>query len=209
MYLGRSRNHRVDRIIYILAEKVELDFRRDAYQIRHGIKPIWLSTKERTRKKLAYDLSEEDARNMVTINGNMIECKSFTTSTTYYLLSLQQYGPAEFTIVSCTCPDFNLSHIICKHMFLVNRINQIPIQTHALKYNPIAPIPPQQYIDRNTNQELQQLLSQALDRCYNHVTKKKSKVNNEQLEQMILLLNNTHSNLEKITDPHKRPDKQH
>ena len=53
MYLGRSRNHRVDRIIYILAEKVELDFRRDAYQIRHGIKPIWLSTKERTRKKLA------------------------------------------------------------------------------------------------------------------------------------------------------------
>ncbi|KAI7846565.1 hypothetical protein BDC45DRAFT_404883, partial [Circinella umbellata] len=38
VYLGRSRNHRVDRIIYILAEKVELDFRRDAYQIRHGIK---------------------------------------------------------------------------------------------------------------------------------------------------------------------------
>ncbi|KAI7847113.1 hypothetical protein BDC45DRAFT_452361, partial [Circinella umbellata] len=88
VYFGHSRNHHVDRIIYILAEKVELDFRRDAYQIKRGIKPIWFSTKERTRKKLAYDLSEEDAYSMVTVNSSMIECKSVTTLNTHYLLSL-------------------------------------------------------------------------------------------------------------------------
>ena len=111
------------------------------------------------KKKGAYDLSDDVANKMVTRNRNFIECKSFT-STALYSLSLKQTGPGELTIISCICPDFISMHIICKYMFLANRISQIPPQTHGIKYNPSAPVPPQQQIDSNNNNLcLQQNLS--------------------------------------------------
>ncbi|KAI7855669.1 hypothetical protein BDC45DRAFT_86332 [Circinella umbellata] len=60
-YLGKARNHRVDRIIYILTDKVELDFRKDALQVKRGIIPVWLSAKERKRRQIAYELDDKDA----------------------------------------------------------------------------------------------------------------------------------------------------
>ena len=121
------------------------------------------STNERTRRKAAYDLSDNDAMDMITVvSFNMIECNSFTS--TSYSLFLEQSGPGEFTIVSYTCPDFLSLRIICKYMFLANPVQQIPLQTHALKYHPTVPIPPQQPVNSsNNNRDPQQLLSQVLD----------------------------------------------
>jgi hypothetical protein len=52
-YLGRSRNHRVDRIVYMLSKIVTLDYRRDETQVLFGIKPAYLSGFEQERKRIA------------------------------------------------------------------------------------------------------------------------------------------------------------
>ena len=134
MYLGSSRDHRVDRIIYLLTERVELDFQKDALQTECGIKPPGLTSKERQRKRSAYCLSDSvAANNICDIDIKTVRCKSFTDPTVSYTVSLEQSTANGLTIMSCTCPDFATLRIICKHVFLVNRFKRITISKSFFK----------------------------------------------------------------------------
>lgn len=50
-YLGRSRNLRVDRLVYMLTEIVSLDYRQDALAVFLGIKTITLTANEKKKKR--------------------------------------------------------------------------------------------------------------------------------------------------------------
>lgn len=59
-YLGRSRNHRVDRIIYLLSQVVALDYRQEALQLSLGVRPVcwWLQRTRKERLRMTSALKE-------------------------------------------------------------------------------------------------------------------------------------------------------
>lgn len=64
-YFGRSRNTRVDRIIYLLSQVVIVDYRQDALRVQIGSKQFYLSPQEKQRKQKADDISIEEAVYMI------------------------------------------------------------------------------------------------------------------------------------------------
>jgi hypothetical protein len=73
----------------------------------------------------------DDAQDMISSEvPDAIQVKSFNLeSTNIYTISLSQ---DENTMIACSCPSFAQSATKCKHMFLVNQIDQIllPDTTH-------------------------------------------------------------------------------
>jgi hypothetical protein len=67
-YFGRTRNTRVDRIIYILSQVVVSDYRQEALQVKLGIKSYHLTKKEKQSKRLAYDIDTATATYMIIEN---------------------------------------------------------------------------------------------------------------------------------------------
>lgn len=71
-YLGRSRNVRVDKIVYLLSHVVIIDYRQDALRVQIGLKKIHLSPQEEQRKEKADDIDIDEAVYMVTeLNDNV------------------------------------------------------------------------------------------------------------------------------------------
>lgn len=65
-YFGRSRNTRVDRIIYLLSQVIIVDYRQDALRVQLGSKKFYLSPQENKRKEKADEIDIEKAIYMVT-----------------------------------------------------------------------------------------------------------------------------------------------
>lgn len=67
-YIGRTRNKRVDRIVYILSQVVINDYRQDALQVQLGIKAFHLTEKENKSKALADNIDIDNAIYMIIEN---------------------------------------------------------------------------------------------------------------------------------------------
>lgn len=120
IYLGRSRNLRVDRLVYMLSQIVILDYRQEALQTLIGIRPVALNAREKKRKSTADSIDIQEASLMITtVSDNTFTCKSFNPdSDNIYEIKIENNY-----VHSCSCPD---SVGICKHMFLVSRVMVIP-----------------------------------------------------------------------------------
>lgn len=150
-----------------------LCFRQDAYQIKWGLECLVISRRNKRRKTVQH-LPDYDSNNVLIVNGNMIQCKSFPLFVWYSLLS-DQTGLPSSTLSMCQ-PSFHLITHYCKHMFLISHIKNIPLRTHPSKYSPATRAPLQEGIDTNEiNKYLQELLTDTNNRLYNHVTRKKLK----------------------------------
>lgn len=66
-YLPYSRNHRVDRVIYVLSQLVERDYRSHIIQVLFNIKKSTASVETRKRKKLANEVPEQKALSMINV----------------------------------------------------------------------------------------------------------------------------------------------
>lgn len=74
-YLGRSRSHRIDRLIYMLSDNLVLDYRRDHIQTSLGIQPAKLSLFEKERRNIADGIEKQVAISMITkVNEQVITC---------------------------------------------------------------------------------------------------------------------------------------
>jgi hypothetical protein len=85
----------------------------------------------------------DDAQDMISSEvPGAIQVKSFNLeSTNINTISLSQDGN---TMIACSCPSFAQSATRCKHMFLVNRIDQIlfPDIAHQQPTNQAPQSPP-------------------------------------------------------------------
>ncbi|SAL95413.1 hypothetical protein [Absidia glauca] len=120
-YLGKSRNLRVDRIIYILATQMVNDYRWDAMMVNYGAARASLKVFEVENKAKADRVAENEdvARLMIgDVDDTTFCCQSFTNQGISYRVSV-----ANGTIASCSCP-YNKG--ICKHMFLVSAVKMLP-----------------------------------------------------------------------------------
>jgi hypothetical protein len=95
-YFGRTRNSRVDRIIYILSQVVINDYRQEALQVQFGIKAFHLTKKEKKSKKLAYDIDIDNAIYMIIENDD--SKVSISQYQLLYNINLFFYSPLHVTL---------------------------------------------------------------------------------------------------------------
>lgn len=75
-YLGKKlRNTRIDRVIYVLSQIIELDYRQDTLQTFLGLKKVYFSVMDLAKKKQAFNLPTDVAMSMVKANGEEAEVK--------------------------------------------------------------------------------------------------------------------------------------
>ncbi|KIJ38180.1 hypothetical protein M422DRAFT_259085 [Sphaerobolus stellatus SS14] len=65
---------------------------------------------------------EEAERRIEELENNQLKAESFSTDEIFYFISLE-----DVQIVSCTCPGYTGSSLICKHMFLAHRVTNYVI----------------------------------------------------------------------------------
>ncbi len=120
-------------VIYILTKAVEHEFKISNFQsfARMGR----MSPTHRhlaTRQRLADQITMDDALEMVSIITNLIyRVQSFTDSSIFYTISLE----SDNSISSCSCGDWEIHQLSCKHMFLLIRVHSyisLPSTTVAL-----------------------------------------------------------------------------
>ncbi|KAJ8651446.1 hypothetical protein O0I10_013000 [Lichtheimia ornata] len=81
--------------------------------------------------------TEEEADDLILQHtANIILVKSFSHARKQYTLRIDEQ---QSTIESCTCPDYRLSKGICKHMFLIHRLEalNLPFQQKHTTSQPV------------------------------------------------------------------------
>ncbi|CAO3645158.1 unnamed protein product [Mucor hiemalis] len=137
-YLTRSRNKRVDRVVYTLVHVVLCDYRTEHVQVEFGLKAMPLTIEQAKRKKKADAIDLSVAQSMVTLSlendGSTFFCRSFTDEDTLYKVELD--GHQKF-IEKCNCPDMTY---LCKHIFLVSRTQAIPYSDKSAIRRALGPV---------------------------------------------------------------------
>ncbi|EIE76341.1 hypothetical protein RO3G_01045 [Rhizopus delemar RA 99-880] len=101
-YLGRSRNLRVDHMLYLLTKVILVDYRQDSIRTYYGFQDAKLAAFEEKKRAKAYEINFDIACSMIEKIDEDV---------------------ADSCISACSCPD---TAKICKHIFLTSRITQIP-----------------------------------------------------------------------------------
>lgn len=148
-YLTRSRNKRVDRVVYTLVHLVVCDYRSEHVQVEFGLKDMPLNAAQSKRKREADRLDLNEAQSMVNtiiVNDETVSCLhywsnlyeywkktkylhqvytccSFTSPRIDNVLYTVTLDPSGTFIANCSCLD---NSPLCKHMFLVSRTHSIP-----------------------------------------------------------------------------------
>ncbi|OAD65926.1 hypothetical protein PHYBLDRAFT_175667 [Phycomyces blakesleeanus NRRL 1555(-)] len=125
-YLGQSCGCRIDKIVYVLSQLVERDYRQDTLETYFGIKSIRLSVADTERKRKVNVIAIERANGLVEevepqeLQANkMYSCKSFGEG-----CELVYFIKFTTHLHDCSCPD---SARLCKHIFLVSQVFDLPV----------------------------------------------------------------------------------
>jgi hypothetical protein len=71
-YLGKSRNLRIDRIVYILVTKMTPDYRWEAMRVFYGFARVTLKEHEIKKKDTADRINATEAETMITDGDPMV-----------------------------------------------------------------------------------------------------------------------------------------
>ncbi|OAD65555.1 hypothetical protein PHYBLDRAFT_64623 [Phycomyces blakesleeanus NRRL 1555(-)] len=125
-YLGQSCDCRIDKIVYILSQLAERDYRQDTLETYFVIKSIRLSVADTEQKRKASVIAIERANGLV----EEVELQELQA---YKMYSCKYFGEGcelvyfiKFTthLHDCSCPD---SARLCKHIFLDSRVFDLPV----------------------------------------------------------------------------------
>jgi len=113
-------------IIYILTSVVEADFQSDI--VRANLKVGGRMTpRERQIQKGKRDALQipflENEQQIVVTSPSSLSIMSFTTKNKRYDVKLDEKG----YLSSCSCDDWKTSRLPCKHIWLANRFENIPV----------------------------------------------------------------------------------
>ncbi|CAO3644781.1 unnamed protein product [Mucor hiemalis] len=132
-YLGRKRNRRVDRLIYILVNDIEPDYINNVCRISANVGRMGPEERRRRKRELeAENINEAILNTLVTApenESNVYTVKSFSDNHTSYEIEVINQK-----MNTCSCPDFQFNKIACKHMYLLRRLYK-EIAVHKGQYN--------------------------------------------------------------------------
>ncbi|KAL0092629.1 hypothetical protein J3Q64DRAFT_1695138 [Phycomyces blakesleeanus] len=112
-YLECARSLQVDRLIYLLAKVLTLDYRQENVKTLYRFQSVCLTRQEEQKRQNMYMLDSDTTMDMVEkLSDTAFTCRSFTVDLVVYNIELQN----DF-LQSCTCSDTSK---LCKHIFLVN-----------------------------------------------------------------------------------------
>ncbi|KAL0088988.1 hypothetical protein J3Q64DRAFT_1697258 [Phycomyces blakesleeanus] len=112
-YLGRARSLRVDRLIYLLAKVLTLNYRQENVKMLYRFQSVCLTRQEEQKRRNIYMLDSNTAMEMVEkLSDTAFTCRSFTVDFAIYNIELQNSF-----LQNCTCPNTSK---LCKHIFLIN-----------------------------------------------------------------------------------------
>ncbi|KAI7830339.1 hypothetical protein BC939DRAFT_473904 [Gamsiella multidivaricata] len=129
-HLGRDRNLRVDRLVYLLQDRVDRGFRFAYLKTKRGFQPIPWRKGDVERKQKADKVSFDEAQRKIDYNRDQpcddgrlrISIQSFdpdTPDTYYILVVIARSGQ----LLSCSRLDFiKREPLPCKHIFLAERV---------------------------------------------------------------------------------------
>ncbi|KAG2224120.1 hypothetical protein INT45_000135 [Circinella minor] len=84
--------------------------------------------------------------------------KSFKEENIYYEIVVR-----EGVLHSCTCPDFYFNRILCKHIFLCNRVRDIPLHRVGISRS-IQSVRPVNEADNDKIEEIEEIRSQGSEK---------------------------------------------
>ena len=113
---------------------------------------------------------------------------------------------------SCTCPDFYFNRILCKHIFLCNRVCDIPLHRVGISRS-IQPVRPVNEADNGKIEEirLQELRKNILSKITSSVDMLNRTLLNmtpDQLEECNQATQNLNNILQNVIDPRNAVRKQ-
>ena len=140
-YLRRERKQRVDALVYILLEEVMLDLRQCIVKVVKGIHRRPKSSMEEDRYKRAMSIPWEQAVTMVAFpeqhyHGRpILVVRSFVEPGKEYRLTV-----VDDLISSCSCEDYGAHNVVCKHMYLAERLSAYNVSYPLAAAGPSVPI---------------------------------------------------------------------
>ncbi|KAI7856415.1 hypothetical protein BDC45DRAFT_567451 [Circinella umbellata] len=159
---------------------------------------------EKKQHTTAYELDDDTAADYISIVDAQ---KSFTKENIYYEIVVR-----EGVLHSCTCPDFYFNHILCKHIFLCNRVRDIPLHRVGISRS-IQPVRPVNKADNGKIEEirLQELRKNILTKITSSVDMLNHTLLNmtpDQLEECNQATQNLNNILQNVIDPRNAVRKQ-
>jgi hypothetical protein len=158
------RTQRADILVYVLWELVLPDIMQDHVRMLARFQKKTLNLAEKLRRKAAFDLSgkyhntldqnvilhslttyfliqrllqfaEDEASQLILdVKLNSIKIASFTVTKKEYTIEVDGI---KSNLLSCNCPDYESRKIICKHLFLANRMLNLAL--HNVGYPSSSP----------------------------------------------------------------------
>ena len=139
-YLGSRRRRRIDMVIFILTNGAEADFKSDILRasLHTGGRMTPREREIQRRRRIANDLPFfEDIDQVLVESAEVVKVMSFTKEGIWYEIRVNEEG----SLVSCTCKDWQINHIPCKHIWLVYRFENYPVLDEPEDDNIPAPLP--------------------------------------------------------------------
>ncbi|KAH7056277.1 hypothetical protein BKA57DRAFT_522352 [Linnemannia elongata] len=129
-HLDGDRNLRIDRLVYILQDRVDREFRFAYLKTKRGFQPIPWRKGDDEGKQKADKVSFDEAQRKIEYNSGQpcndgrlrISIQSFDPDTpdTYYILV---FVARSGQLLSCSCLDFTKRKPLpCEHLFLAERV---------------------------------------------------------------------------------------
>ncbi|GAA5950286.1 hypothetical protein JCM10213_003867 [Rhodosporidiobolus nylandii] len=134
-YLGMMRRQRVDFLIHVLAECVLPDYQAMVIKHKLGFSRRRLDKAEAKRRNEAQAVPSDLAVEMCyeDVNGEL-SVESFQDSAVRYSIALNSSG----AISACSCPDHTQKRMLCKHMWLLQRVTNHALATPTGYRLPVA-----------------------------------------------------------------------
>ncbi|KAG2227481.1 hypothetical protein INT45_007507 [Circinella minor] len=132
----------------------EFDVRQSILQVFHRFEDVSLTKEEKKRHQTAYELDDDTAAEYISIVDAQ---KLFKKENIYYEIAVR-----EGVLHSCTCPDFYFNRILCKHIFLCNRVRDIPLHSVGISRS----VQPVRSINEADNDKIEKIRLQELRKKY-------------------------------------------
>jgi hypothetical protein len=154
-YLGRKRNRRADRLVYILVDEIEPDFIANTNRIQLNVGRMGPEERRRRRRELNAEAINEEVIHMLIEKVEpadvVYRVKYSMTEGFFYNINV-----INEEMKDCSCQDFTWNHIACKHMYLLKRFDRniiLFVVSTGLSspevYIPTTPRPEQAILSQN------------------------------------------------------------
>ncbi|OAD75964.1 hypothetical protein PHYBLDRAFT_59492 [Phycomyces blakesleeanus NRRL 1555(-)] len=120
IFMKRSRNKRLDKLVFVLVHDVEYYLTQEYEHVMSNNGPMSSFTRQqRIREMEAKEVDDDDRKMMIVASGTAEDVnwqvQSFVNENTAYVVQVEKPN----LIISCTCFDYQRRYKPCKHMYLL------------------------------------------------------------------------------------------